>query len=112
MSINKGGRPPKTTAEKRSERITLNLTKSELETIKQKAGKSNLMLPDYLRRAALKVEVNQYNPNLITALSRIGANLNQLTKRANSGHVFSLDGSDKKVINEILNVLKSIEIGS
>lgn len=75
---------------KRSETLTIRVTKKEKQYIKKRAEKAGLSVTDYIVRLSLEtpifIPVNM-QPFLLE-LKRIGNNINQLTTKVNS-KVFS-----------------------
>jgi hypothetical protein len=65
-------------------RLSVRLAPSEYETIKQKARKAKVTIPQFIRRAALRIQVTQLPPppvinwKLYKELGSINVNLRQL----------------------------------
>ncbi|MBR1373883.1 plasmid mobilization relaxosome protein MobC [bacterium] len=91
----------------RTEVLTFRTTPEEKEIILSKAEKANLKLSDYLRDCALGKEINVISgiDEITTEVRRIGNNINQLTKAANSG-VYVVDLSETK--EEVKQVWQSL----
>ena len=71
----------------RNKSIPIRVTEKELEIIDKKAERARLSRTDYLILAALNKEISvceDLKP-ILRELSRIGNNINQLTRLANSG---------------------------
>lgn len=87
-------RPRKPEPDTRSQRLNLRLTASEGARVRQAAQATGVSTTDYARRAVLtavgaavpsRPTATVIDPAAIAALSRVGANLNQLARRANAG---------------------------
>lgn len=88
-------RPRKEPPEIRRERLNLRFTAAERARLATAAAAAGVRLGDFARRAvlvqaglaAMPVTSASYriDPAVIAALARVGANLNQLARRANSG---------------------------
>jgi hypothetical protein len=67
-------------------RLSVRLAPDEYETIKQKAQKAKVTIPQFIRRAALRIQVTQLPPppvinwKLYRELGCINVNLRQLAK--------------------------------
>lgn len=86
---------PKTNRSKREKEITIRLTQEELDQLN--ARKPDMPTATWIRNLALSLKpIRQVDANLIRALGRIGSNLNQLTKHANTQKTI-----DQQVLNEI-----------
>jgi hypothetical protein len=72
---------------KSSRRLSVRLAPDEYETIKQKARKAKVTIPQFIRRAALRIQVTQLPPppvinwKLYKELGSINVNLRQLAKK-------------------------------
>jgi hypothetical protein len=72
---------------KSSRRLSVRLAPDEYETIKQKAQKAKVTIPQFIRRAALRIQVTQLPPppvinwKLYKELGSINVNLRQLAKK-------------------------------
>lgn len=96
----------------RNNRIQLRVTDDELRTLKNKAHKSNMSVAEYMRTSAIKKEVKafirQEEMEEIRKLTRLGNNLNQITKKLHTEGLAASAGE----IDEIINKLKGIIHGS
>lgn len=92
---------PKIRHDKRDREITIRVNEEELEQLKQRQqGKT---LANWLRNLGLGVTpIRQADPQLVRALGRIGSNLNQLTKLANTNRQL-----DQQLIDDI-NVIRQL----
>ena len=80
---------------KRTREITIRVTDDELQ--KLHARKADVTLAGWLRSLGLGVTpIKQADPNLVRALGRIGSNLNQIAKHANTYNEL-----DQNVLTEI-----------
>ena len=75
---------------KRSETLTIRLTRSEKARLISKAKKAKLTVTDYLVAVSKRAEI--YLPPdtvpIVTELKRIGNNLNQIAAKVNSGAAY------------------------
>lgn len=101
-------RPKKEIDEKQNRRFpTVRCTEKELSSLRSLSAKAQLTLSDFIRQKALKGRVivkksmNPMNFALINELNKIGINLNQIAKKANS---------TGDIANSIVSVNKKIEI--
>ncbi len=99
---NKGGRPPKTDDEKRSETVRFRITLRQMTALRNKAKKSRLTLSEYARNMTLNGKVTApATPEelaLIAELTREKNNLNQLAKAANARRLDSVSMALKAII--------------
>ena len=80
---------------KRTREITIRVTDDELQ--KLHARKADVTLAGWLRSLGLGVTpIKQADPNLVRALGRMGSNLNQIAKHANTHNEL-----DQNVLTEI-----------
>lgn len=87
--------------ENRKRKITLSirLTAEEKDALKKKAEQANLSMTDYLLRCSSRKKIKVVNMNkVIVEMKRVGNNLNQITRRINSGDFKSYNF--EKVIEE------------
>lgn len=86
--------------EKRTREITIRVTDDEL--VKLHDRKTEITLAGWLRNLGLGVTpIKQADPNLVRALGRIGSNLNQVAKHANTHNEL-----DQNVLTEISAIKK------
>lgn len=84
-------RPPKSPAEKRSERLGFRLTAAERAELEQHAAAFGITMPDYVRRRVLGHRMPPFRAvalawvGIADALNRIGVNLNQIAHHMNAG---------------------------
>jgi hypothetical protein len=81
-------RPKKTPLERRASRLTLYFTCAELADLEARARDADRQTAAYARDALMKGRVivrrSVADDRLLAALTRIGVNLNQLTRHVNS----------------------------
>jgi hypothetical protein len=82
-------RPRKQPTEQRVTRLTTRVTLAELAHVERQAFAAGLTAAEFLRRLALGATVTPRRPRaddaLLVELNRIGVNINQLARAANSG---------------------------
>lgn len=90
--------------------MNIRLTQSEKSAIISKAKKSKLTLTEYIMKSSLqtKIKVVDLQP-LLVELKRIGNNLNQITRKINSGAFNSYNFSEmiamqRKIYDAIINL--------
>lgn len=90
--------------------MSIRLTQSEKSAIISKAKKSKLTLTEYILKSSLQIEikVGDLQP-LLVELKRIGSNLNQITRKINSGAFNSYNFSEmiamqRKIYDAIINL--------
>lgn len=87
--------------EKRTREITIRVTDDELQKLHQR--KTDTTLAGWLRSLGLgATPIKQADPSLVRALGRMGSNLNQIAKHANTHNEL-----DQNVLTEI-SVLREI----
>jgi len=106
-------RPKKEIAERQDKRFpTVRCTATELADLYAKSHKAQLTLSEFIRRSSLKGKiiikksVDPMNFSLIHELNKIGTNLNQIAKKANS--TGDVSKSITKVNEKIEKVLDRI----
>mgnify|MGYP000419227504 CR=1 FL=1 len=109
---NKGGRPPKTAAEKHSETVRFRVTAAQMQTLQQSAAKSRLTLSEYARQMVLAGKViapaSPEELRLIAELTREKNNLNQLAHKANAAGFVTVRMECRVLvarIEELLNLI-------
>ena len=75
--------------------MSIRLTQPEKSAIYKKSKKAKLTLSEYILRSSLQTEINvvELQP-LLVELKRIGNNLNQITRKINSGAFNSYNFSE------------------
>lgn len=96
---------------KKTDRIEIRITPEEKMKIALKSKQANQNISEYLIKSAVNNEIVVINdlPEMVTELRRIGNNINQLTKLANSRIITCVElDSTKKELQKIwqsLNLL-------
>ncbi len=88
---------------KRDHHFTIHLTADEYQMIKNKANRMKMPVSVFLRTAAdrsVLIEPDPARVKLLSELSKIGSNLNQITKKFNREGVI-LSPEQKNVLNEL-----------
>lgn len=86
---------------KRTREITIRVTDDELQKLHDR--KTDATLAGWMRNLSLgAAPIKQADPNLVRALGRMGSNLNQIAKHANTKNAL-----DRSVLIEI-NALRQI----
>lgn len=91
--------------------IHIRLSEQERKMILNKAQKSNMNVTAFLIKSANKTTINVFDKdnNIETELRRIGNNINQLTRLANSGVIKCVDLSEVKgELKKIWQLLNSL----
>lgn len=105
MKNNKGA-PKKEESLKVKYRIALNFNSEEYKVVNQKNLFKTNVLKDIILQSILNesiiVQTNK-DPNYIKELNKIGINLNQIAKKANS--INELSANDVEKINNFLDVM-------
>ncbi len=95
---------------KRNITLSIRLTAEEKQALKKKADQANLSMTDYLLRCSSRKKIRVINMSkVVVEIKRVGNNLNQITRRINSGDFKSYNF--EKVIEEqrkIYDLLLSI----
>lgn len=97
--------------ENRTHYKRIRLTQKESIIIEEKAKDSGLTISEYIRRAAIgktiKKRRNLDSDKILYQLAKIGGNLNQLAKNANSGN-YNKSEIDLAT-QELLNILQDMK---
>ena len=101
---------------KRNKTITIRVTEDEWCAIMKQVLKAGMNVTDYLVTAATSAQiyVAEDTKPLITELKRIGNNLNQIARKANSRRFFfakfdSVIEGQRKIYDAILNKMGEVE---
>ena len=71
---------------KRNQTLSIRLTQSEKSAINKKSKKAKITLTEYILKSSLQSEIKVIDLQpLLVELKRIGNNLNQITRKINSG---------------------------
>ncbi len=103
----RGGRPRLSLDERRSYQVRIGFTPSQYEKLEERAESAGLNETELIRRLSINQQfctVPAINRNALIELNKIGVNLNQLTKIANSNS----DNNFLRSIDEIKAELKLI----
>lgn len=96
---------------KKSARIEMRLTPEEKAEIVKNSIKAKMSISEFLIKTGMEKEIKVVNglDKISLELRRIGNNINQLTKKANSGIItcVNLEGV-KKELDEIWQLLSSL----
>lgn len=90
--------------------MIIRLTQSEKSAIISKAKKSKLTLTEYILKSSFKTQIKVIDLQLLLVeLKRIGNNLNQITRKINSGAFNSYNFSEmiamqRKIYDAIINL--------
>lgn len=90
--------------------MSIRLTESEKSAIISKAKKSKLAMTKYILKSSLQTEIKVVDLQpLLVELKRIGNNLNQITRKINSGAFNSYNFSEviamqRKIYNAIIKL--------
>ncbi|QGH04661.1 MobC family plasmid mobilization relaxosome protein [Streptococcus dysgalactiae] len=96
---------------KRNVQTNIRMTESEVEQIKKKAKRANMIFSNYVISSALNKEIVVIDgiKDFTHQLSKVGTNLNQLTMLCHQGKVSCADiGAVNKVLKEIWEELVCI----
>ena len=93
---------PKISRDKRDKEITIRVSEDELTELKKR--KQGTTMAGWMRGLGLGVTpMKPADPDLVRSLGRIGSNLNQLTKHANTNKVL-----DQRILDQITAIRASI----
>lgn len=107
----KGGRPRLTPEERRCYKIKVGFTPSQYEKLAQRAETANISEPEFIRRLCINqpiYTIPKINSNALIELNKIGTNLNQLTKIANTVQNFDATIELKKINEELQKIGRMI----
>lgn len=91
--------------EKRDQSIKIRVTKKEKDRLNELKTQSELA--SWMRELALRAKpIRRADPKLVSAIGRIGSNLNQIAKHANSNK--QLDSNVLTTINRIETLLLDV----
>ena len=103
----RGGRPRLSEDERRSYRIKIGFTPSQYQTLVERSEAAGLSDVELIRRLAINQQfhtVPSINKSALIELNKIGVNLNQLTKIANS----TFDSNFLHSLDEVKAEIKTI----
>ena len=96
---------------KRNVTLSIRLTAEEKEALTKKAKEADLSMTDYILRCSSRKKIRVVNmEKVIVELKRIGNNINQITRRINSGDFTSYNFGEvldeqRKLYNLILSIM-------
>ena len=103
----RGGRPRLSPDERRSIQIKVGLTPSQYAKIEERADSAGLSDVELIRRLAINQQfhtVPSINRNALIELNKIGVNLNQIARVANSG----ADVNFQQLVDSIKSDMKEV----
>ncbi len=110
---NENGRPKLASTEVRKYRIEVRFATEEYFLLKTKARTARLTISDFIRTTLQKCEVKERltatHLQLITKLTGMANDLNQIAKRANQAGYIAAKNESETLAKSIDNVIKSIE---
>lgn len=106
---NKGGRPRKPEAERRSHTHGLRLSPNEKEELEDRADRAGLSLSEYIRRRALGKKIKtKVEEETIRQIRRVGVNLNQVAKWANEGKDPAVHSAAEDTIEDVKQAIREL----
>lgn len=110
---NKGGRPPKSSDDRRSKTVRFRVTPRQMLRLQNRARRSKLTLSEYARNMALDGEViTPISPDelaLIAELTREKNNLNQIAKAQNAAGSTAMAGTLQRIILFYIDVIAKLK---
>ncbi|MFA5947820.1 MAG: MobC family plasmid mobilization relaxosome protein [Candidatus Gracilibacteria bacterium] len=112
----KGGRPRKSSLDKRSELIAARVRPDELAMIEARAAETNRPLSDFVRELALSGAILVRRSRSLSAidrhdLARIGSNLNQIARACNATGETRRARNIEALLDELREVLDRLSAG-
>lgn len=108
----KGGRPKKSSVNRKSKTIGVCFSEPEVYTIKFRAKQAGLPLSIYCHDAILegviKESLKKEELDVLRSLSKMGNNLSQLTRIAKFLNTKRLEKEAEIILNEILNIINML----
>lgn len=105
-------RPKKQPHEKRSALVQARLTAAEKIYVEEQAEAAGLSTAAYVRRRILglpvRAKASRVDASLLTELNRIGVNINQLARAANTGR--ELPGTWDALAEELRDILETVAL--
>ena len=112
-SKNKGGRPPKTSDDRRSKTVRFRVTPRQMLRLQNRARRSRFTLSEYARNMALDGEVvipiSPEELALIAELTREKNNLNQLAKAQNAAGAKTREAELARIIRFYDDVISKLK---
>lgn len=110
---NVNGRPKKSTLESINKRVSFKLRLIEYKALYYNAAAANITVSELIRSAlrncTIKERLSATHLKLITQLTGMANNLNQIAKRANQAGYIVAKNESETLAKSIDNVIKSIE---
>ena len=104
-----GGRPRLSAGERRTCAVSLSLRADEHRLLRERARKAGRPLAVYIREAALGVQLTRVaNRSAYRELTRVGTNLNQLARWANTFRCMPEVEKLHAVLDELLEVRRKL----
>lgn len=93
---------------KRNFCLCIRLTENERERVKLMQKRTNLNMRDFVLKCMSEkpIYVKPYGAEIVTQLKAIGNNLNQLTRKVNSGEIFDCRCQLTGIRNDIEELMK------
>lgn len=108
----KGGRPKKSSTNRKSKTIGVCFSEPELYAIRYRAAKAKLPLSIYCHDAILNGEIKEplkkEELELLRNLSNMGNNLNQLVRSAKFLSAKRLENKAEPILNYFLNIINKL----
>ncbi|GHU08914.1 mobilization protein [Alphaproteobacteria bacterium] len=108
----KGGRPKKSSVNRKSKTIGVCFSEPELYAIRHRAAKANLPLSIYCHDVILDGEIKEPlkkdELEVLRSLSNMGNNLNQLVKTAKFLSAKRLENRAEPILEEIQNIINKL----
>ena len=113
---NLNGRPKKSATEKMGKKITVKITTVEFYALRAKAKEAGMNVSQLARSAlqncTIKEQLSATHLRLITQLTGMANNLNQIAKRANQAGYLAAKSESETLAKSIDRIIKSIEYES
>ena len=108
----KGGRPKKSSTNRKSKTIGVCFSEPELYAIRHRAAKAKLPLSIYCHDAILdgviKEPLKKEELEVLRSLSNMGNNLNQLVKTAKFLSAKRLENKAEPILDALLNIINNL----
>lgn len=107
----RGGRPRLLEEERRCYKIKVGFTPRQYERLAERAEAANLAEPEFIRRLCANQAIHtipRINADALTELSKIGTNLNQLARVANTTQNVSAISQLEALVAELKSIGKAI----
>ena len=94
---------------KKNTNIIIRLNENQLKVIDSRSEKANLSRSEYIRQSAVSATIQKNDRDyqkIISQISRIGNNLNQISKKVNSGEYNNSD----IILNALILIRNDLQI--